>query len=212
MGQVFDTCDRTCGNLEFFGPSASYNSHVKLLGQTELRTIELPHQLQFNLVSTNGWMDTLGVPAIALSLLFASWKWHFWPFLAFASLILAYVVADRAHGSVAQICVTADAITAKGNLGQLSTTEITRTSSEIESIGYFAGGEDGTPGLYINQRTLLLRLNEKDATEITNSIRQKFPLLEQGDTSPNSLFFGEQSEVLTLGLGRHHSSQTSDRE
>ena len=115
------------------------------------------------------------------------------------------------NGPVTKLFVSQNQLIARGNLNRTFTNEVKVPASEVKSLGYSMGpGEDSPSGLYadcgwLKQTCLLPGLNKQQANTIADAIRRKFPDLERGDKSPNSLIFGEKSGVVTLGLAKNQT-------
>jgi hypothetical protein len=190
---------------------------VKLIGHAEVTTIEEPGQLQFVVTRENGWID-LVAPSAVLILVFV-WACVFGHFFVavFSVVGLFGLGAYYLNGPITKLFVSQNQLIARGNLDRTFTNEVKVPASEVKSLGYSVGpSEDSPSGLYadrgwLKQTCLLPGLNKQQANTIADAIRRKFPDLERGDKSPNSLIFSEKSGTVALGLAKTQTDQISPK-
>jgi hypothetical protein len=158
---------------------------VRILGSSELRTIEFSTQLQFVNGYQSGWVDFMAPPA-ALFILFL-WTIVSQYYLMSWFVVIGYMllVLWWLNGNVTKLYVTDTLIVARGSLGRSYQRERRVRTDELKSLTYVATGADGEiPGLYAihawTRTCLMPRLTEEEAKAIINTISIKFPHLEQG--------------------------------
>lgn len=184
---------------------------MKLFSHSQVATIELPDQLQFVVTPENGVLDRYAPPVIAAVVLIMLCLTHHYLIALIGFICCLASLAKTLSDPTVRLFVAADQLIARGNVGRMFSDEIRADSSDLKSIGYSGGGENESSGLYAWTKTgslcLIPNVDESQAGAIVEAIRRKFPDFEQGDTNPNSLFFGKHNEPLSLGLtDRQHSS------
>jgi hypothetical protein len=161
---------------------------VKLIGKTEITTIDEPDQLQFAVVSQSGWIDLLGIPLVSIVFAaVASISGH--PFLALYSAlilvaILAKAIMNYPDGSVIKLFVSQCELIARGDLGRTFADEVKAKSADVKSLGYQMGGKNSPSGLYadqgwLKQTCLFPGLNKQQANDIADTICRKFPNIKR---------------------------------
>lgn len=189
-----------------------YTNAVTLIGKTEIATVEEPDRLQFTIIRKSGWIDYAVLPAFLILFVVAAWINKTWWMLVFPAIAIVYLIANRSHIPPTRLSVTKDCLTASANLIPNSTNVIRIAAWELLSLGYFTGDEGEPSGLYayLNKTKICLlpSLDRTAVTTITDVIRQKYPLLENGDPSKASILHGDESGMLTLGLSGTSSSQS----
>ena len=192
---------------------------MNLLGNVELNTTELPDALEFNVVRESSLLETVGIPAIAIILLWA----FFWrtgsPWLRLISGCAAgFTVfasfANWRQGGETKLSVTTESVAAEGNLGQVSSGSVSAAIADISSIGYYGGGGDGIPGLYARQKwrfTLLLpHLSAEQSQQVTDAIKKKFPEIP-AESALNTYLFGDDGSLISLGLAKSDTTNPDER-
>ena len=184
---------------------------MSLLGNVELKTLELPDALEFTVMREDSLLETVGIPAITIILMWA----FFWRngnlWLRFISgsavcfTILA-ALANRIQGGETKLRVTIEGVVAEGNLGQLFTKSVSVAVADISSIGYYDGGGDGGIfGLYVRYgwrfTPLLPRLSPEQSQQVVDAINRKFPGMPAEGTL-NPYVFGDGGRLIGLGLSK----------
>ena len=158
---------------------------MRLLGSSELRTIEFPTQLQFINGYQSGWFDFMA-PPIALFILFlGAIVAHNYLMCWFVIIGYLLLVLWWLNSNATKLYVTDTLIVARGSLGRSYLRERRVRGDELKALTYVATGAPGEiPGLYAihawTRTCLMPRLSEAEAKEIMSSISKKFPYLEQG--------------------------------
>jgi len=97
-------------------------------------------------------------------------------------------------------------IAVRGNVGRIFSAEIYVRAAEVVTLGYEAGDEGESSGLYVKEGwkriCILPSISEEQANEIATAVYLKFPAIGKGDGEPGSLLFGNRSELTSLGLSR----------
>jgi hypothetical protein len=186
---------------------------MRFLGQTRLSTLELPNELQFEIVRERGWSDTLFWFVIAL---FPVWLFYqgnesFGIVALIAELV--GLAATWVHGPVTRLRVRDDELIATGNLERTFTDEVHIPTNEVKSIEWGTLGEEGPTGLWVHHgwrsTCVLPGLDKDQAQRIIASIARHFPGIAIDSSSGFSLL-GE-SEIITLGIsggGQRNKSET----
>jgi len=194
---------------------------MKLLGTVELKTVELPDELEFTVVREESLFERVAFPVFALAVL--GWFWHIgslWPRIlaVFAAISTAAAyIANRIQAGVTRLRVTSDGVIADGNLGKLFTTHEQIGIADIDSIRYKAGGEDEICGIYARYRwsskLLLPHLTGDQGNEIIARIHGKFPNIPVERYAPVSLsdfsLFDRGGQITTLGLSDSGNSKAN---
>jgi len=88
---------------------------VRLLGRSEVTTIDEPDYLQFVVVRENGWIDLAGPPVVLLVLVAWAVIYQHYFFAAFAVVVGLFVlIANYANGSVTKLFVSQSELIARG--------------------------------------------------------------------------------------------------
>jgi len=177
---------------------------MRIFGRVELTTADYQSELRFTAVRRDGLFEFAAGPIFVILALYFGWKWQRPWYLAFGGIALLSLVANWIQGGATELRVTGSELLATGNLAKMFSTEIRVPADEIKTIRYEAGGEGDPGGLYIRRgwgRTCLLPgLNSEQADEVAQAIYLRFPDIGSGDHNPNSLLFGDQSNLTVLGL------------
>lgn len=174
--------------------------------KTEWTAADLSGELEFTIVRHEGSLQRIGRWAVVVLLLVLASRssnllWR--SLLAFGTL---WPIADWLQGHQTKLLVSAQDISARGNLGRLVRTTISEVTADLRSIEY-AAGENETPGLYALRRwggrTLLVPdLDEAACRDIVSRITDRFPEIG-ADRDPGSLLYSESSDPIVLGLGNN---------
>ena len=194
---------------------------MRLLGKVEIRTVELPNALEFIASREESLIETFGIPAFALVVLWWFWRTgNLWLRIisgVAAGFTMLAAIANHIQGGETRLSVTGDELLAEGNLGGLFSTHERITVSRVSSIRYDHGG-DGIPGLYAFhgwRSTLLLPyLSPDQANAVVDTIHRKFPHIPAKPKSSVSIsglaIFDRGDQITTLGLS--DPGQKDDRQ
>jgi hypothetical protein len=177
---------------------------IKNLGSRQLETRDLGDSLQFALKRNTRWGNmAAGLVVIAGFTLVAWWR-HSIILLVFAVVGMIGLVSNRLRGRETTLRVNRAEVVAQGDLDSTSAGETTIPLNEITSMGWSAGGQDDSGGLYVANgfaRTYVVPgATEAQAREILAAITGRFPGFPIDDKTWASLIWGDQSVLLDLGL------------
>lgn len=194
---------------------------MSLLGNVELKTTELPDALEFTAVREDSLLETVGIPAVTIVVMWAFfWRTgNLWLRIISGSAtgftILA-AFANWTQGGETRLRVTLDGVIAEGNLGQLFSTSVSVAIAEISSIGFYDGGGDGgISGLYVRRGLRFLpvlpRLSREQSQLVVDAITRKFPRIP-AESALNPYWFGDGGRLVRLGLSKPGTRDTSREE
>ena len=185
---------------------------MNLFGKTRLETRNAGEALQFVFTRNHGWMDLAFGPILIGGFAFYAWRQHSVMVMILAIAAAIALVANRAHSSETILRVSPLEIVARGNLDDSSTTEISIPRDEITSMGWNAGGQDDSGGLYVSRgwtRSYVLPgATEAQAREILAAITGRFPGFPIDDKTWASLIWGDETVLLDLGLDEANSGES----
>lgn len=194
---------------------------MNLLGDVELKITELPDALEFIVVREGSLLETVGIPAITIIIMWAFfWRTgNLWLRFISGSAVGFTILAAFANwiqGGETKLRVTLEGVIAEGNLGQLFSTSISVAIADISSIGYYdGGGDDGTPGLYVRHgwrfQPVLPRLSREQSQLVVDAITEKFPGIP-AEAALNPYLFGDGGRLISLGLSKSSGKGRSGRD
>src|SRR5579871_674563 len=177
---------------------------MRLFGKTELTTQDADGALQFVFTRSHGWMDLAFGPLLIAGFALYAWRQHSIMVTILAIAAAIGLVANRARQRETFLRVTPLEIVAHGSLDHSSTAEITIPREEITTMGWNAGGQDDSGGLFVSRgwtRTYVLPgATEAQAREIIAAITGHFPGFPIDEKTWASLIWGDESVLLDLGL------------
>lgn len=189
---------------------------MKLIGHTEITTIDEPDHLEFVAVRKHGVLDLSLPPAIAIAFLIWIGLSQHWYYAVFPLIALFYLFASWMNGPVTRLAVSGHELIARGNLQKSFTNEVRILASEVKSIGYDSGGENEPSGFYVQHgwknTCLLPGLNREQADGVALLIRRRYPDLEPGDRQPASMLFSGNGGLITLSIPRDDSQSAATTE
>lgn len=177
---------------------------IENLGNRQLETRDLGDCLQFVLKRNPRWGNVAaGLVVIGGFTLIAWWR-HSVILLVFAVVGVIGLVSNRLRGRETTLRVNRTEVVAQGDLDSSSAREMTIPLNEITSMGWSAGGQDDSGGLYVANgfaRTYVVPgATEGQAREILAAITGRFPGFPIDDKTWASLIWGDESVRLDLGL------------
>jgi hypothetical protein len=172
-----------------------------VLGSTELRTIDLPDQLQFVYGYRAGWGDLAAPPVALLVALVWAWTTGHHIFVAIFIVIFGGLAFHWINVTPARLLVSARELVSRGNHNRNIKAEVTVPATDLESLEYLPQSPSGAAGLYAQcgrkQVLLIPALTPEQAVEIARIIRAKFPGLERSAAARLSPDFIEPSGSYT---------------
>ena len=104
-------------------------------------------------------------------------------------------------------------VVAQGDLQSSPAEEMTIPLNEITSMGWSAGGQDDSGGLYVEKgfaRSYIVPgASDAQAREILAAITGKFPGFPIDDKTWASLIWGDESVLMDLGLDESNQGEDS---
>ncbi len=177
---------------------------VKNIGGRQLETRDLGDCLQFVLKQSpqRGNMAA-GLIAIA-AFIFGAWWRHSVILTVFALVGIIGLVSNRMRRRETTLRVSRTEVAAQGDLQSSSSEETKIPLDEITSMGWNAGGQDDSGGLYVangfTRSYILPGATEAQARQILAAITGRFPGFPIDDKTWASLIWGDESVLLDLGL------------
>ena len=193
---------------------------MSLLGNVELKTTELPDALEFTAVREDSLLETVGIPAITIIVMWAFfWRTgNLWLRIISGSATGFTILAAFANwiqGGETKLRVTLDGVIAEGNLGQLLSTSVAVAMKDISSISFSDGGDGGISGLYVRHgwrfTPVLPRISKEQSQIVVDAIAKKFPGTPV-ESALNPHWFGDGGRLLSLGLSKPGARDTSGKE
>jgi hypothetical protein len=161
---------------------------VQVLGSTELKTIELPDQLQFVYGYDAGWGDLVAPPAALLAALIWAWTTGHHIFVAIFIVIFGGLAFYWINITPTRFSVSARELVSRGNHNRNIKAEVTVPASDLQYFEYLPQSPSGADGLYAQcgrkQVLLIPALTPEQANEVANLIRIKFPGLGRSNAAP----------------------------
>jgi hypothetical protein len=185
---------------------------MKLFGRPQLETQDLGAALQFVCTRNHGWMDVVFGPIVIGAFAFFAWRQHSVLVMVLAIVGLIGLVANRTRGRETILRVNQMEVVARGNLDG-SSAEMTIPRDEITSMGWNAGGQDDSGGLFVargwTRSYVLPGATEAQAREIIAAITGRFPGFPIDDRTWASLIWGDESVLMDLGLDEPDQGKSS---
>lgn len=148
----------------------------------ELTIDDLDGELQFTLSREIGWLEVVvasgvvsafGVYGILQQSIFM---------LCVCFVGIGVLLINWAMGPTTVFRISDRRVIATGNLRRWSASDINIPASEINSVGWYSGGENGSQGIYVwhgwnglKSTCVLPGISQKKAQAITDAIKTRFP-------------------------------------
>ena len=176
---------------------------INNLGSRQLETQDLGELLQFVLKGNPRWGNAAAGVIVIGGFTFVAWWRHSVILLVFAVVGVIGLISNRLRGRETTLRVSRTEVEARGDLDS-SATEMTIPLNEITSMGWSAGGQDDSGGLYVangwTRSYVVPGATESQAREIIATITGKFPGFLIDDKTWASLIWGDESVLLDLGI------------
>jgi len=188
---------------------------MKLFADSQLETRDLGNALEFVLTRNYGFLENFAGPAVIGAFVIYSWEERSTIALLFAALGLIGLFINWLQGRETVLRVSQMEVVARGNLDSWFRSEMTIPANEITSMGWSAGGEDDSGGVYVatgwKRSYILPGASEVQGGAILAAIAKRFPDFPILDRTPASMLFGDQSGITTLGLSPSERNATDSK-
>ena len=177
---------------------------IKNIGSRQLEARDLGDSLQFALKRNPRWGNVVAGLIVIGGFTVVAWWRHSVILMVFAVVGMIGLVSNRLRGRETKLRVSRAEVVAQGDLLSSSTEEMTIPLNEITSMGWNAGGQDDSGGLYVangfTRSYILPGATEAQAREILAAITGRFPGFPIDDKTWASLIWGDESVLMDLGL------------
>ena len=184
---------------------------IKKLGSRQLDTRDLGDSLQFVLKRNPQWGNLAAGLIVIGGFTFVGWWRHSVILMVFTAVGIIGLVSNRLRGRETTLRVSLAEVVAQGDLESSSGEELTIPLNEITSMGWSAGGQDDSGGLYVAngyvRSYVVPGATEAQAREILAAITGRFPGFPIDDKTWASLIWGDESALLDLGLDEGNQSE-----
>ena len=192
---------------------------IKDIGTRQLEQRDLGDSLQFVLKRNPRWGNVIAELMVIGGVSFVAWWRHSVMLLVFAVVGIIGLVSNRLRGRETRLLVNRAEVVAQGYLQSSPAEEIeeiTIPRNEITSMGWSAGGQDDSGGLYVEKgfaRSYVVPgASDAQAREILAAITGKFPGFPIDDKTWASLIWGDESALMDLGLDESDQGEDSRRQ
>jgi len=177
---------------------------IKDIGSRRLETRDHGDSLQF-VLKRNSHISNLVAGLIVIGgLAFVSWWQHSVILLVFAVVGMIGLISNRLRRRETTLRVNRSEVVAQGDLQSQSIEEMMIPLNEITSMGWGAGGQDDSGGLYVangfTRSYILPGATEAQAREILAAITGRFPGFPIDDKTWASLIWGDETALTEFGL------------
>ncbi|HZZ16223.1 MAG TPA: hypothetical protein VFE08_09710 [Candidatus Sulfotelmatobacter sp.] len=186
---------------------------IKNIGSRQLEARDLGDSLQFALKRNPRWGNVVAGLIVIGGFTVVAWWRHSVILMVFAVVGMIGLVSNRLRGREPKLRVSRAEVVAQGDLLSSSTEEMTIPLNEITSMGWNAGGQDDSGGLYVangfTRSYILPGATEAQAREILAAITGRFPGFPIDDKTWASLIWGDESVLMDLGLDEGNQGEGS---
>ena len=186
---------------------------IKNIGSRQLEARDLGDSLQFALKRNPRWGNVVAGLIVIGGFTVVAWWRHSVILMVFAVVGMIGLVSNRLRGRETKLRVSRAEVVAQGDLLSSSTEEMTIPLNEITSMGWNAGGQDDSGGLYVangfTRSYILPGATEAQAREILAAITGRFPGFPIDDKTWASLIWGDESVLMDLGLDESNQGEGS---
>ena len=177
---------------------------IKNIGSRQLEARDLGDSLQFALKRNPRWGNVVAGLIVIGGFTVVAWWRHSVILMVFAVVGMIGLVSNRLRDRETKLRVSRAEVVAQGDLLSSSTEEMTIPLNEITSMGWNAGGQDDSGGLYVangfTRSYILPGATEAQAREILAAITGRFPGFPIDHKTWASLIWGDESVLTDLGL------------
>ena len=186
---------------------------IKNIGSRQLEARDLGDSLQFALKRNPRWGNVVAGLIVIGGFTVVAWWRHSVILMVFAVVGMIGLVSNRLRGRETKLRVSRAEVVAQGDLLSSSTEEMTIPLNEITSMGWNAGGQDDSGGLYVangfTRSYILPGATEAQAREILAAITGRFPGFPIDHKTWASLIWGDESVLMDLGLDEGNQGEGS---
>jgi hypothetical protein len=186
---------------------------IKNIESRQLKARDLGDSLQFALKRNPRWGNVVAGLIVIGGFTVVAWWRHSAILMVFAVVGMIGLVSNRLRGRETKLRVSRAEVVAQGDLLSSSTEEMTIPLNEITSMGWNAGGQDDSGGLYVEngftRSYILPGATEAQAREILAAITGRFPGFPIDDKTWASLIWGDESVLVDLGLDEGNQGEDS---
>jgi len=183
---------------------------VKSIGSRQLETRDLGDCLQFVLKRNLRGANVVAGLVVIAGFIFAAWWWHSVILSVFAVVGIIGLISNRMRRRETMLRVNRTEVVALGDLQSSPAEETKIPLDEITSMGWNAGGQDDSGGLYVangfTRSYILPGATETQARQILAAITGRFPGFPIDDKTWASLIWGDEDVLLELGLDESDKS------
>ena len=152
---------------------------IKDIETWQLETRDLGDSLQFVLRRNPRWGHVVAGLIVIGGVSFVAWWRHSVMLLVFAVVGIIGLVSNRLRGRETTLLVNGAEVVAQGDLQSSPADKMTIPLNEITSMGWSAGGQDDSGGLYVakgfKRSYIVPGASDAQAREILAAITGKFP-------------------------------------
>lgn len=172
------------------------------LGSRQLETRDLGEALQFALKGNPRWGNVAVGLIVIGGFAFVAWWRHSVILLVFVVVGIIGLISNRLRGRETTLRVSRTEVVARGDLDSAAE-EMAIPLNEISSMGWSAGGQDDSGGLFVangwTRSYVVPGATESQAREIIATITGKFPGFLIDEKTWASLIWGDESVLLEPG-------------
>jgi hypothetical protein len=176
---------------------------IRSLGSRQLEMRDLGDSVQFVLKPHLRRGNVGAGLMVIVGFAFFAWWRHSVILMVFAIVGVIGLVSNWLRGRQTTLRVNRAEVVARGDL-DTSAHEITIPLTEITSMGWSAGGQDDSGGLYVangwTRSYVVPGATEAQAREILAAITGRFPGFPIDDKTWASLIWGDESVLMDLGI------------
>jgi hypothetical protein len=169
-----------------------------------LATQDLGDSLQFVLKRNPQWANMAARLVVIGGFTLLAWWQHSLILIVFALVGMIGLVSNRLRGRETTLRVSRIEVVAGGDLQNSSNEKVVIPLNEITSMGWNAGGQDDSGGLYVangfRRSYILPGATKAQAREILAATTGRFPGFPIDDKTWASLIWGDESVLTELGL------------
>jgi hypothetical protein len=155
---------------------------MKALSNTELKIESFGDELQFTISRESGWIEIVVTSSVITAVGTYGLLRSSVLSLGFCLVGIGFVAFNWAQGPTTTFCVSNRRLFATGNLSKLSDADVSIPASDVKSISWGSGPDDGPTGIYVwhgqegSKCTCVLPgVSKKKAQGVTEAISKRFP-------------------------------------